>query len=125
SRAQPDEIPLLGWVLKGKVTDETNEPLPGVTVEVTGSIHGVTSTDLGGNYMIEVSDPNDSISFSFVGFKRKAQKVGNLRKLDVQLAADLEGHKLNEVVVVGFGTQKKVSVTGAISTVSVKELEQV
>ena len=108
--------------VKGKVTDDKKTPLPGVSVVVKGSTHG-TSTDFDGNYQIQAK-AGDVLEFSFVGFTTQTKKVvggGNSYTVNVQLKEDTQ--QLSEVVVVGFGTQKKVNLTGSVSSVDSKAIE--
>lgn len=107
----------------GYVVDEKDLPLPGVTVRILPA-GKVTSTDVNGAFSIESVNETDSIQFSFVGYKTQVWKVGKQHSINVKLLPS-EENKLNEVTVVGYGTQKKVSVTGSLSTISVKELQKV
>lgn len=103
----------------GKVTTaDTGSELPGVNVSVKGSTRG-TTTNANGQFSIEVS-PNETLIFSFVGFKPTSLKVGNASLLNVQLDSDVS--ELTEVVVVGYGTQSKKVITGAVTSVSGKDL---
>lgn len=112
------------FVLSGTVVDEKDEILPGATVKVLGSQKG-TITDVYGKFLIEVPSESDSIAVTFVGYKTQHIRVGSHRTIRVKLVPDEAGRKLNDVVVVGFGTQKKVSVTGAVSTVKISDLQQI
>ncbi|RYY37857.1 MAG: TonB-dependent receptor [Sphingobacteriaceae bacterium] len=104
----------------GTVTDEKNETLPGVSVRIPGSNKGAV-TDINGKFKIEDVSPQDSIQFTFVGYKSQTVLIGSRSTINVQLQPDAE-NVLNEVTVVGYGTQKKVSVTGALSTISTKDI---
>lgn len=105
--------------IKGQVLDSNGEPVIGATVRVHGSSEG-TITDLDGNYTVNAK-PGDILEISYVGYKTQNVKVtGNT--VNVKLAEDLQN--LNEVVVVGFGTQKKVNLTGSVSVVDGDELAQ-
>ncbi|SEJ39539.1 TonB-linked outer membrane protein, SusC/RagA family [Dyadobacter sp. SG02] len=100
--------------LNGKVTDEAGQALPGVNVTIKGTTRG-TSTDVNGLYSLEsVNDP-DVLVFSFVGYLAKEIPVGAASKLDIVLAQDTKA--LEEIVVVGYGTQKKATVTGSIASI--------
>src|SRR5690606_7335972 len=112
-----------GWVLKGNVINETGEPMPGVSVRVKNTMRG-TTTDVDGTFMLEINSGNEVLVFSFIGYLPEEIAVGNRQELSVSLQPDLESQAINEVVVVGFGTQKKISVTGAISNVSVQDMER-
>ncbi|MES2376598.1 MAG: TonB-dependent receptor [Bacteroidota bacterium] len=105
--------------VKGKVSDSKGEALPGVTVKVQ-NIQSATTTDANGNYSINVP-PNATLLFSYVGFATQTVQVGSSNLLNVTLT--VRENDLNEVVVVGYGTQKKSLVTGSISSVSAKDLE--
>ncbi len=100
-------------VVTGTVTDANGEPFPGVTVVIDGTSTG-TVTDIDGNYTVEVS-PDDVLVFSFVGFQRVSRQVGNASTINVQLEEDTQA--LDEVVVVGYGTQREKDLTSAIATI--------
>lgn len=101
--------------VSGTITDEqTNEPLPGVTVQVKGQQDFVV-TDTKGVFSIKVSGPNRILVFTSAGYTLKELKVGNQTHISVSLAQKLTG--LNEVVVVGYGKQKRGEVTGSIASV--------
>ncbi|WP_277482623.1 SusC/RagA family TonB-linked outer membrane protein [Catalinimonas alkaloidigena] len=104
----------------GIVTDVTNnDPLPGVTVLVKDGAVG-TITDSNGKYSILVS-PTDHLIFSSVGFITQEIPVNNQTVIDIQLQEDID--QLQEVVVVGYGTKKKVNLTGAVSQIDSKALD--
>jgi TonB-linked SusC/RagA family outer membrane protein len=104
----------------GTVTDAaSDEPLPGVNVIIEGTTIGLI-TDLNGNYSIEVPNAQAILIFSFVGYNTEKVTVGDKTRIDVKLVPDVK--KLDEVVVVGYGTQKKATLTGAISTLQSKEV---
>jgi len=106
--------------ITGVVTDaESGETLPGVNVHIKGTTNG-TITDINGNYSINVSDA-EVLVFSFVGYQDKEVTISNQSELNIALQVEALG--LNEVIVVGYGTQKKSDLTGAISTVDMKELQ--
>jgi len=108
--------------IKGKVADETSgEGLPGVSIVLKGSQKGVT-TDVNGNFTIAVPDRKAALIFSYVGYLKQEIAVENRTQLDVLLKADTKA--LDEVIVVGFGTQKKINATGAISSIGTKDLIQ-
>jgi len=100
--------------IEGKVTDEKGLPLPGVSVRIKGTNNGVT-TNGDGNYTITVPDRQAVLVFSFLGFMSQEKSIGDSNTLNVVLVA--KNASLNEVVVVGYGTQKKGNVVGAVSTV--------
>jgi TonB-linked SusC/RagA family outer membrane protein len=107
--------------IKGKVTERTtNQPLPGVSIRVKGTTIGVV-TDLNGNFTIDA--PTRSILvFTYVGFETMEVSAGAGGNLNIQLKAS--SSSLNEVVVVGYGTQKKTSLTAAVSTINPAEITQ-
>lgn len=105
-------------VIKGTVSDVNGEPMVGVSVVVKGTTTGKI-TDLNGQYTIKVQ-PKDILTFFCVGMATQEIKVGNQQVINVTLKDDVAA--LDEVVVVGYGTQKRGSITGAISTVSDKEI---
>ena len=110
------------FVVKGKVTDKSNnEPLPGVTVSLQGSSSG-TSTSSTGTYSITLPNGNGALVFSNVGYSNQTIKVNGKQSIDVQLAAGLTP-SLSEVVVVGYGTQRKKDLTGAVGQVKATQLE--
>jgi TonB-linked SusC/RagA family outer membrane protein len=114
----------LSFVVSGTVTNEKDEALPGSSVRIKGSAKGVT-TDMNGKFMIEVEREQDSLIVSFVGYKNTTILVGSQRTVIIKLMPDEESQKLNEVQVVGFGTQRKSTMVGAVSSVSVKEIQKV
>jgi TonB-linked SusC/RagA family outer membrane protein len=98
-------------VVTGKVTDASGEPLPAATVTVKGSTTG-TVTNLEGEYDIVVDDPSAVLVFSYVGYITQEIAVGDQTEINVSMAEDYLG--LDEVVVVGYGTQKKSELTNAV-----------
>ena len=105
--------------LKGKITDEKGGGLPGVSIKLKGSSTG-TMSDTNGNYALSLPDGSGTLVFSFVGFTAQEIAIGNRTTINVVLKE--ENSALSEVVVVGYGTQKKVNLTGAVSNVSGTEL---
>jgi len=103
-------------IITGRVVDEVGEPLIGVTVTVRGTGQGVI-TDIDGNYSIRVQGNNQVLYFSFVGFNTQTQPA-NRSVINVVLTEDLG--VLGEVVVVGFGAQRRANLTGAVSSVDVE-----
>ncbi|MBC7922283.1 MAG: TonB-dependent receptor [Ferruginibacter sp.] len=105
----------------GKVTAElSSEALPGVSVTIKGTARG-TATNADGTYALSAG-PEATLVFSFIGFTSEEVAVGNRTVIDVALAPDVQ--TLSEVVVVGYGTQKRQDVTGAISSVSAAQIEK-
>jgi len=110
------------YTLKGKVLSSADKAsLPGVNVMVMNSKTG-TSTDFDGNYSITVS-PGDVLQFTYLGFTTQTINITNQKSLDITL--DDGASQLEQVVVVGYGTQKKGNLTGSISKVTNKDLDQI
>ncbi len=105
--------------VKGSVSDKTGTGLAGVSVTVKGTQTG-TQTDVNGNYTIS-APANGALRFSFIGYVTKEVAVNNKANISITLDDNTTG--LNEVVVIGYGTQKKATVTGAISSVGAKDLQ--
>lgn len=101
--------------ITGTVQDKTQEPLIGVSVLVKGSTIGVI-TDIDGQYKVDVPDANSILVFSYVGYTSQEIRVGNQRQINVVLQDDAK--LLDEIVVVGYGTQRKSDLTGGIATIS-------
>ena len=109
---------LADQLITGTVTDEKGDQLPGVSVVLKGTTTG-TTTDGTGKYSLNVPDPSATLVFSFVGYASEEVSVG--AKTVVNVALKASEATLNEVVVVGYGTQKKKDLTGAISTVKAED----
>lgn len=105
----------------GTVVGEDGEPLIGATVQVKGTDRG-TITDIDGNYTLDV-DQGETLVFSYVGYKPVEIIVASSNKIDVLLK--LDATSLDEVVVIGYGTQKKSHLTGAVSKVTNEKLDQI
>ena len=105
--------------VSGKITDDKGLPLSGATINALGSNNAVVSTavtDANGNYSIRVTDQVKSIKVGYVGLEEKTVALGGKTALSVQLSN--AASNLNEVVVVGYGTQRKKDLTGSISTIT-------
>ncbi|SNR43792.1 TonB-linked outer membrane protein, SusC/RagA family [Lutibacter agarilyticus] len=105
--------------ITGKVVDETNMPLPGVSVVLENSNIGV-STDFDGNYSIAVSGQGNLI-FSYIGFETQTVAIGTEPVINVSMTTDVSS--LDEVVVVGYGSQKKESLTAAVAVIDNEEIQ--
>ncbi|WP_080054288.1 SusC/RagA family TonB-linked outer membrane protein [Spirosoma aerolatum] len=112
--------PTADITISGKVTDEKGDLLAGVSVIVKGTTQG-TTTDGTGSFRIAVPDTRATLVFSFVGYAKKEVLVGSQTSLTVALTPD--DQTLNEVVVVGYGSQLKKEVTGAVQTISSQEIK--
>lgn len=107
--------------VSGTVKDEKGETIIGASVSVVGTTNG-TITDTEGHYSLNVSDPSTAtLKFSFIGYKEQLVPVRGQTEINLTLKEDIQA--LEEVIVVGFGTQKKVNLTGAVGTVSADALE--
>ncbi|WP_186758733.1 SusC/RagA family TonB-linked outer membrane protein [Echinicola salinicaeni] len=117
-RNDPVEIEVFAQTITGTVKDDTGAPIPGVTVVEKGTTNG-TVTDMDGKYTITVEEGTELI-YSFVGFKPQTIAVGNQTIIDVILMEDVGN--LEEVVVVGYGTQKKSTLTGSVTDLKADKL---
>ncbi|WP_233378945.1 TonB-dependent receptor [Maribellus sp. CM-23] len=108
-------MPLQKKTVSGKVTDEKGLPLPGVSVMVKGTAIGIT-TDVDGNYALEIPDEAAVLVFSFVGMRREEVNIGGQSVINVTMAEDLIG--IDEVVAVGYGVQKKINLTGSVASIN-------
>jgi iron complex outermembrane receptor protein len=111
--------------IKGKVLDETNAPLPGAAVTIDGTTIGATA-DANGNYTITgVKTGNVTVTAKFLGYValKKAVTVGG-STVEVNFSLKPDNQNLNEVVVVGYGTQKKKDLTGSVTSISAKDFNQ-
>ncbi|TKG96445.1 SusC/RagA family TonB-linked outer membrane protein [Puteibacter caeruleilacunae] len=111
--AQPDKV-------SGTVIDTNGEALPGVSVVVKGTTIGIT-TDLDGNYLLDIPESAQVLVFSFVGMKSQEVSINGQTTINVTLEEDAIG--IEEVVAVGYGVQKKINLTGAIGQVTEKEIQ--
>lgn len=107
-------------VVSGSVKDNSGELLLGVSIVLKGTSIG-TVTDIDGNYSVEVPDDHAILVFSYLGYSTQELSVKGKSRLDVILTEDMQ--KLEEVVVVGYGTQKKVNLTGAVAQLKGEVLE--
>ncbi|QDH80896.1 TonB-dependent receptor [Echinicola soli] len=105
----------------GTVTDESGEPLPGVSILEKGTTNG-TVTDLDGNYKITVASDESVLVFSFIGMASQEVPVGSQSTLDVELTSNTES--LEEFVVIGYGSQKKREITSAVANVEEDDFVQ-
>ncbi len=108
-----------GPTIKGVITDENGSGLPGTTIQEKGTSNG-TITDVEGNYTLTVGDNDAVLVISFVGYVPMEVPVDGRTTIDLSLKPDVES--LQEVVVVGYGTQKKETVTGAVSALKGKDI---
>ncbi len=106
--------------ITGKVTDSSGAPLPGVTVVVIGTTQGII-TDADGSYSLSKVPSDATLVFSFVGMK--TQEISVSGKIAIDVVMQEENIGIEEVVAIGYGTQKKVNLIGSVSTVQSQELE--
>ncbi len=106
--------------ISGRITDESGQSLPGVTVVIKGTSQGTVS-DFEGNYSLSVTSDNDILVFSFVGMQKQEIPVGTQSIINIVLVQETVG--IDEVVAIGYGVQKKSNVTGAISSIQSSDLE--
>ncbi|MFN4144179.1 MAG: SusC/RagA family TonB-linked outer membrane protein [Runella sp.] len=107
--------------VKGKVTDDKGNVLPGANITIKGTQRG-TSTNADGTFSIDVPNQNSILVVSFIGYLRQEIRVGSQTNFNIVLAVD--DKSLNEVVVIGYGSRDKKDLTGAISTVSSKDISK-
>lgn len=110
--AESADLPKI--TIDGTITDETDQPLQGVSVTVKGTTIGI-QTDRKGNYSINVPDENSTLVFSFIGFNTQEVSTNGRININVQLKGKI--NSLNEVVVIGYGQQKKGDVTSSVATI--------
>lgn len=106
-------------VIKGFVKDGNDEPLPGVSVSIKGITNVGTITDIDGKYTINANH-NQTLIFSYIGMLTQEIKISNKREINITMKDDVAS--LEEVVVVGYGTQRRADLTSAVSSVSSKEI---
>nr|WP_199079816.1 TonB-dependent receptor [Pedobacter sp. ASV19] len=106
----------------GTVKDESGETLIGVSVKIKNGKGGAT-TDKNGNYSVNLDDKNATLVFIYVGYDQKEVEVNGRSQINVSLKP--AANSLEDVVVVGYGTQKKEAITGAIATITSKDFEKV
>lgn len=105
--------------VKGTITDETGFGMPGVTILEVGTLNG-SITDLDGNFSLVVASPNATIEISYVGYETLTIPLAGRSTIDASINPSME--ILDEIVVIGYGTQKKKVVTGAIASVKAEEI---
>lgn len=108
-----------GQKISGKVTDDQGEELPGVTVQIKGTTNGAI-TGIDGAFAIEAT-PDQLLVFSYIGFITQEVLAANRTTIDISLSSDLQ--QLDEVVVVGYGTQRKSDLTGSTGLLTTKDVE--
>lgn len=107
--------------VNGTVTDENGAPLPGASIVEKGTTNG-TTTDFDGNFSISVANGNAVLSISYIGYRKKEIPINNQSVLNIQLSPDSAA--LDEVVVVGYGSQKKANLTGSVVSVKGEDINK-
>src|SRR5690625_1915258 len=113
------EIQRIAFTVEGKVVDQEGEPLIGVNIQVKGSNKG-TATDFDGRFTLEDIDENAVLVVSYIGYQIQEVPVSGKSKLEIVMASDSQ--LLDEVVVVGYGTQRKIDMTGSVATLEGEEI---
>jgi len=108
--------------ISGKVTDDAGLPLPGVSVVLKGTTTG-TTTNSEGNYTLNTPGNNGTLVFSYVGFLTIEEAINGRSVINIKMSTDTKS--LSEVVVVGYGSQTKKEITGAVQTVSAQEIKDI
>ncbi|MBR9855803.1 MAG: TonB-dependent receptor plug domain-containing protein, partial [Algicola sp.] len=108
-------------MITGTVLDEQGQPMPGASVVLQGTTTGI-QTDFDGNYRFDNAPSNGTLVFSYVGFATQKVPINNRTTIDLIMKEDTQS--LDEVVVVGYGTQKKSDLTGSIVTVGTEQIEK-
>ena len=108
-----------GRTISGQVLDSSGQPMIGATVVVVGNTSVGTTTDMEGKFKIKAT-PDDQLSFSFLGYVEVTERVGN--RTAINIVMQQENVNINEVVVIGYGTQQKSDLTGAISSINMSDL---
>jgi TonB-linked SusC/RagA family outer membrane protein len=110
------------FIVKGRVTDEIGQTLPGVNILVKGSTVG-TTTDINGNYTMAAPDGASVLIFSYIGYATQEIAIENKTVIDVSLLPDVKS--LSEVVVIAYGQTKKSDLTGSVATLPVEDMRKV
>ncbi|WP_324677470.1 TonB-dependent receptor [Hymenobacter sp. GOD-10R] len=120
-QARPLRKSIVDWQLTGRVVSAKDEGLPGVTVVVKGTTNG-TTTGADGSFKLSVPETGGTLVFSYIGYQTQERKFSGSETLTIKLVEDTKA--LDEVVVVGYGTQKKGDVTGAIASFNAEKLQE-
>lgn len=119
-RAEATNQPNSGRIVTGTILDENGNPVIGATVVAKGTTTG-TVTDVNGAYSLNVPEDCKELQFSYIGYTPQDITIGSKRAINVTMQEDSQ--LLEDVVVVGYGVQKKVDLTGSVSAISAKDLE--
>ncbi|UII24876.1 SusC/RagA family TonB-linked outer membrane protein [Fulvivirga maritima] len=115
------EVIIADRTIKGIITDDNGDPLPGVSIQIKGTTRG-TISDVDGSYTITVPDNQTVLVFSFIGMHTQEMAVGNRNVIDISLKSATQS--LDELVIVGYGSQKKETLTGSVASIQTRELVQ-
>ncbi|MGB4398148.1 MAG: TonB-dependent receptor plug domain-containing protein, partial [Daejeonella sp.] len=107
------------WPISGRITSADGQPLPGVSILVRGTSNGVT-TDMDGRYTINVPENAGTLVYTFIGFTTQEKSFSGPATINIVMSEDSKS--LQEVVVTGYNSQAKRDITGAVTTVSAKDL---
>lgn len=110
-------------MVTGTVSDSDGEPLAGVTVSVKGQPSKAAATDIDGNYKISVAGKDTHLNFNYIGMTPVTEKVGDRTVINVVMTS--QSTELDDVIVIGYGTQKKVNSTGSIQNVKAEDINQI
>jgi len=116
-----NDNPSLEKTISGRVTDENNQGLPGVNILAKGTTQGTVS-DVDGNYRLTVNDDVTTLVFSSIGYVSQEVEINGRSTINLTLTADIQA--LEEVLVIGYGTQQKSDMTGSVGSVDREELQQ-
>lgn len=108
--------------ISGTVRDEKGNPLAGASISVKGARKGAI-TDSAGNYSIILSEKNTLLEIAFIGYATRELNVANGSSFNVQLTPEKNAKQLEDIVIVGYGTQRKVNLTGSVASITSKELD--
>ncbi len=122
ARAQATTPPPAAVPITGKVTNNKGEPMPGVTVEEKGT-NNVTTTRDDGSFVLQLTNPNDTLIFTYVGYQQQAVPAAGQSQLTITLAAEISN--LNEAVVIGYQTVKRKDLTGATGIVDITDASKI
>ena len=115
-------LPIQARTITGTVTDNAGEPLIGATVRIKGNTKESTVSDMDGKFSISSDSNADALTVSYVGFSTASVRL-SLDQTDYSIVLNPASEALDEVVVVGYATQKKIDLTGAVSSISAQSLE--
>ena len=110
-------------VVRGKVLDVSGEPLMGATVQEIGNRTNGAIADLNGDFVLKLKDLNGKLSISYVGYQTLEEPIGGRSYLKLVLTPDSKG--LDEVVILGYGQQRRITMTGAASSIKAEEIKRV